>query len=128
MIGLLDYVKNRIRQTGSLAGKDAALLLSARCAAVIRPAPFAAALSSCQGGLHPPVEIPRQWGVPAPSTAGLPLLVRLNGAFRIALAGNPPLSVTGQHRAAGAALIPLAGDSGLTLAGQPRASCAPGEA
>jgi hypothetical protein len=128
MIGLLEYVKNRIGKTGSLAGRDAALLLSARCAAVIRPAPFAAALSSCQGGLHPPVEIPRNWGVPAPPPAGVPLLARLNGAFRIALAGNPRLSVTGQHRAAGAALSPLAGDSGLTLAGQPRASCAPGEA
>jgi hypothetical protein len=60
------------------------------------------------------------------SGAGTPLPP--GGADLIALAGNPSLSVTGQHRAAGAALIPLAGDSGLTLAGQPRASCAPGEA
>ena len=113
MIEPHEYVKIRIRRTASFAGEAVALRL-ASCGAVIRPLPFAAALSACRGGLHPAFSIP--------------LLVRLDGAFRIALAGNPRLSVTGQHRAAGAALIPLAGDSGLTLAGQPRALCAPGEA
>jgi hypothetical protein len=127
MIEPLDYVNRRIKRPGKPAGKSCALRL-ARCAAVIRPLPFADALSSCQGGLHPPVEIPRKWGVPAPPTSVVPPLERLNGAFRIAWIGNPPLSLAGQLRAAGAALIPLAGDSGLTLAGQPRASCAPGEA
>jgi hypothetical protein len=127
MIELLEYVKNRIGTTGSLAGEVIALRL-ASCGAVIRPLPFAAALSACRGGLHPAFSIPRKWGVPAPSPDGVPLPVRLDGANRIALAGNPRLSVTGQHRAVGTALIPLAGDSRLTLAGQPRALCAPGEA
>jgi hypothetical protein len=127
MIWLIEYVNQRSRQAGSAAGKHIALRL-ASCGAVIRPPSFAAALSACRGGLHPPFEIPCKWGVPAPSPDGVPLPVRLNGASRIALAGNPRLSVTGQRRAAGAALIPLAGDSGLTLAGQPRALCAPGEA
>jgi hypothetical protein len=116
MIELLEYVKNRIGATGSLTGEDIALRL-ASCGAVIRP-------QLAKGGFPA-----RPLGSPG-NRACRPctLPVRLDGAFRIALVGNPRLSVTGQHRAVGTALIPLAGDSGLTLAGQPRALCAPGEA